>query len=346
MYNNRRGQLAGIPVSRQQIRTQSGTPGNRSACRSLLGSSIELPQSSPNVPPSPTRAAHSGKYRNSSDGVSAVFGSSGSLLGSNCRIRTRGSSTPATSGRHDSQQLGGSLSSLSQSSSVRQPSPSVNSLAYETKVFSSIGTTSNRPLQLSSGLGSLQGFRPTMEDNHFSIIHGTQTDNQPVSIFGILDGHCGKKVADFGCKLVPEAFFDHSQLGINNALALVESIVSTDRKIFQTMGKTDGGSTLITAVIHNRFLYVACVGDARAVLYENDGSRAVTIAMSEDHKPSNLKESQRIMRCGGMVQFGRVCGCLAVSRALGDFEFKFTGNRFIPNKELMVSNVADIKQIN
>lgn len=66
-------------------------------------------------------------------------------------------------------------------------------------------------------------------------------------------------------------------------------------------------------------LYVACLGDARAVLY--DGK--TTIAMSEDHKPHNSKESNRITRCGGFVQFGRVCGVLAVSRALGDFEFKF-----------------------
>eukprot|EP00388_Colpodella_angusta_P016295 GDKJ01040364.1.p1 GENE.GDKJ01040364.1~~GDKJ01040364.1.p1 ORF type:complete len:269 (+),score=9.10 GDKJ01040364.1:65-808(+) len=89
--------------------------------------------------------------------------------------------------------------------------------------------------------------------------------------------------------------------------------------------------------------FVANLGDARSVLYEAGG---ITVAMSEDHKPQDPKEAQRIIRCGGSVQMGRVCGCLAVSRALGDFEFKFTGLRYIPNKELMVSNVPDIKQIN
>ena len=131
-------------------------------------------------------------------------------------------------------------------------------------------------------------------------------------------------------------------MGQNNALALVEAIIQADRNVFQTIGKTDGGSTLICAVIHGRMLFVACLGDARAVAYDGNS----TVAMSEDHKPTDPKEAARVARCGGTVQFGRVCACLAVSRALGDFEFKFSGNRFVANKELMVSNVADVKQLN
>merc|ERR1711991_811723 len=42
---------------------------------------------------------------------------------------------------------------------------------------------------------------------------------------------------------------------------------------------------------------------------------------------------------------GRVGGCLAVSRALGDFEFKFNGLQYV-HREYQVSNVADIRSIN
>lgn len=65
--------------------------------------------------------------------------------------------------------------------------------------------------------------------------------------------------------------------------------------------------------------------------------------MSQDHKPGNQKETDRITKAGGHVEFGRVNGTkkinlsrydvvitffflfvgnLALSRALGDFEFK------------------------
>lgn len=44
--------------------------------------------------------------------------------------------------------------------------------------------------------------------------------------------------------------------------------------------------------------------------------------MSEDHKPTNAEETARITAAGGFVEFGRVNGNLALSRAIGDFEFK------------------------
>lgn len=44
--------------------------------------------------------------------------------------------------------------------------------------------------------------------------------------------------------------------------------------------------------------------------------------MSYDHKPGNETEHYRIMQAGGFVEFGRVNGNLALSRAIGDFEFK------------------------
>jgi protein phosphatase 2C family protein 2/3 len=56
--------------------------------------------------------------------------------------------------------------------------------------------------------------------------------------------------------------------------------------------------------------------------------------MSYDHKPTNkgalscpfradvVEETARITAAGGFVEFGRVNGNLALSRAIGDFEFK------------------------
>ena len=46
------------------------------------------------------------------------------------------------------------------------------------------------------------------------------------------------------------------------------------------------------------------------------------MALSIDHKPSDELEKERIENAGGFVEFNRVNGNLALSRALGDFAFK------------------------
>lgn len=43
---------------------------------------------------------------------------------------------------------------------------------------------------------------------------------------------------------------------------------------------------------------------------------------TDDHKPSNPEERARVEAAGGTVEYDRVCGNLAVSRAVGDFCYK------------------------
>ncbi len=213
--------------------------------------------------------------------------------------------------------------------------------AFSCTVLASSSRSSSKALNLYAGSGCTQGFRPTMEDEHINLLNAKQVDGNGVSLFAILDGHCGRRVATLGSQMLPEALFSHPLIGQNNAQAFVESILTVDRQIYNTIRNQDGGATLIAAVVHKRMLFVACVGDARAVLCDS----GLAVPMSIDHKPTDAGEQARIVRCGGFVHFGRVSGCLAVSRALGDFEFKCSMGRFV-QKEFQVSNVADIRQIN
>lgn len=68
----------------------------------------------------------------------------------------------------------------------------------------------------------------------------------------------------------------------------------------------------------SRLLYIANCGDSRAVLCR-DGSPVFT---TQDHKPGLPSEKERIVKAGGSVMVQRVNGSLAVSRALGDYEYK------------------------
>lgn len=64
--------------------------------------------------------------------------------------------------------------------------------------------------------------------------------------------------------------------------------------------------------------------------------------MSEDHKPQLEAEKNRITAAGGFVDFGRVNGNLALSRAIGDFEFKKVAE--LPPESQIVTAFPDVDQ--
>lgn len=78
------------------------------------------------------------------------------------------------------------------------------------------------------------------------------------------------------------------------------------------------GCTACTAIITDTEIICANSGDSRCVM-SVDGK---ALDMSIDHKPDMVGEKARIERAGGYVEESRVKGVLALSRALGDLEYK------------------------
>ncbi|KAG5959132.1 hypothetical protein E4U58_005084 [Claviceps cyperi] len=72
------------------------------------------------------------------------------------------------------------------------------------------------------------------------------------------------------------------------------------------------------AMVRQRILYTANVGDARIILCR--GGKA--LRLSYDHKGSDETEGRRIANAGGLILNNRVNGVLAVTRALGDAYLK------------------------
>lgn len=107
--------------------------------------------------------------------------------------------------------------------------------------------------------------------------------------------------------------------------AIKSAFFEIDAQMRQDMPKDMSGCTAVCAFISPTHLFIANCGDSRAVLYDGASPRFAT----EDHKPINPKERQRILDAGGLVGgvSQRINGTLAVSRALGDFEFKKNWNR-------------------
>jgi protein phosphatase 2C family protein 2/3 len=65
-------------------------------------------------------------------------------------------------------------------------------------------------------------------------------------------------------------------------------------------------------------IYVANAGDTRCVIAAKGKAKDLSI----DHKPDLPTEKRRVQRAGGFVEEGRVNGIIAVSRAIGDWEYK------------------------
>lgn len=63
----------------------------------------------------------------------------------------------------------------------------------------------------------------------------------------------------------------------------------------------------------------------------------VAMPMSRDHKPTDPTEFARIATAGGFVYDGRVNGCLNLSRAIGDLDYK-RSKKLRPEDQMITAN--------
>ena len=88
-------------------------------------------------------------------------------------------------------------------------------------------------------------------------------------------------------------------------------------------GEDKSGSTAIACLISPSHVYLINCGDSRAIMVSDNQ----VVLNTYDHKPINPIERERIQNAGGSVMIQRVNGSLAVSRALGDYEYKCVEGR-------------------
>eukprot|EP00038_Savillea_parva_P006018 m.161187 g.161187 ORF g.161187 m.161187 type:complete len:358 (-) comp12047_c0_seq1:392-1465(-) len=179
---------------------------------------------------------------------------------------------------------------------------------------------------LSWGCSAMQGWRIEMEDSH---ICDTNVPDRPgTSMFCVFDGHGGSLVAKEAAKQLlnvvakTDKFKHGNQSPETLSSALYDGLIQLDaelRAIPQLKSGVDhSGATAVTSFITPKHIIIGNVGDSRAVV-----ARAGKVHFgSKDHKPTSVEERTRVERAGGFIEMGRVCGNLAVSRALGDFQYK------------------------
>ncbi|KAK4254247.1 hypothetical protein QN277_009651 [Acacia crassicarpa] len=187
-------------------------------------------------------------------------------------------------------------------------------------ISSGKGRSHQNPIKYGFSLVKGKANHP-MEDFH--VAKFVQTRGQELGLFAIYDGHLGDSVPAYLQKNLFSNILKDEDFWTDTARSIVKAYEATDTAILShTPDLGRGGSTAVTAIIiNNQKLWVANVGDSRAVL-SKDG---VAIQMSIDHEPNTERDS--IEDKGGFVSnmpgdVARVNGQLAVSRAFGDKNLK------------------------
>lgn len=201
-------------------------------------------------------------------------------------------------------------------------------------------SASRRVVIPTSGCFSAKGIRPTMEDEHI-VEDSFQVGDGMCSLYVVLDGHGGDRVARMAKRILPTVLRDtllaKMQAWGDRISRSKEEVDEASRSVIKdTFSKVDTeivakarkanwveGSTACCALLLGKRLYVANIGDSRAVLCRGGAARDLSV----DHKPSHPDEMRRIQAAGGFVtnfpqDAPRVNGVLALSRAFGDVEHK------------------------
>ncbi|GLT28683.1 hypothetical protein SLA2020_035950 [Shorea laevis] len=160
-----------------------------------------------------------------------------------------------------------------------------------------------------------------MEDYH--VAEYTKRGNHVLGLFAIFDGHLGDRVPSYLKDNLFNNILEEPNFWKNPETAIRNAYRSTDKFILEnSIQLGHGGSTAVTAiVIDGKDLWVANVGDSRAVICERGSANQITV----DHEPHT--ERRRIEKQGGFVttlpgDVPRVNGQLAVARAFGDQSLK------------------------
>ncbi|XP_039308798.1 uncharacterized protein LOC105201938 isoform X2 [Solenopsis invicta] len=177
-------------------------------------------------------------------------------------------------------------------------------------------------------VGATRNARRKMEDRHM-ILHDLNTmfniqDDTIVDYYAVFDGHGGQDAAAYCATHLHQYLVESVHYPTDPERALRDAFLTTDAQFLakSSTQKLNGGTTAICALLINKKLYIAWVGDSMASLVTYGNVKQLV----NPHRPTREDESERIRNMGGVVVHCmgvlRVNGFLSISRAIGDVPYK------------------------
>ncbi|CAA7013338.1 unnamed protein product [Microthlaspi erraticum] len=184
----------------------------------------------------------------------------------------------------------------------------------------------------------------SMEDYH--VAQFINLKGNELGLFAIFDGHKGDGVAAYLQKHLFSNILKDGEFLVDPRRTIAKAYENTDQTILSDTSSElgSGGSTAVTAILINgKMLWVANVGDSRAIVCRRGKAEQISV----DHDPDDDAERDLIESKGGFVtnrpgDVARVNGLLAVSRVFGDKNLKAYLNTEPDVKDVTVDGQTDM----
>ena len=174
-----------------------------------------------------------------------------------------------------------------------------------------------------------------------------------LSFFAVYDGHSTHFIAELLAQKLDEYLVESLDSGLEVYPAIKQgtlgdwdclftlkiAFIKAENEVMANLqeSKLRGGSTALCAVIYNGILYVANLGDSRAVMFQENA----TVKLANLHDFTNSIETNYVESRGGVVLNNRLGGELAVSRSFGDILYKQYMNQ---EPEIVVHQIQEVDQ--
>ncbi|XP_053245672.1 integrin-linked kinase-associated serine/threonine phosphatase 2C [Podarcis raffonei] len=204
-------------------------------------------------------------------------------------------------------------------------------------------------LGLKGYVAERKGEREEMQDAHV-ILNDITEECSPlpsqitrVSYFAVFDGHGGVRASKYAAQNLHQNLIRKFPKGdvpsVEKTIrrCLLDTFKYTDEEFLKQASSQKpawkDGSTATCVLVIDNTLYIANLGDSRALLcrYNEESQKYTALSLSKEHNPTQYDERMRIQKAGGNVREGRVLGVLEVSRSIGDGQYKRFGVISVPD---------------
>ena len=127
-----------------------------------------------------------------------------------------------------------------------------------------------------------------------------------ISYFAIFDGHGGEECSEFLKENYDKYLIENKNFPYDIKLSMIETFQKIEEDFFKLKCKEDSledsdksGSCAIVAIIFDNKIYIANIGDSRAIMSVNGGTKVKQLTV--DHKPDNIKEFERAIKTGSKI---------------------------------------------
>ncbi|KAL2458587.1 putative protein phosphatase 2C 35 [Forsythia ovata] len=145
---------------------------------------------------------------------------------------------------------------------------------------------------------------PEKENQDSYYIRTNIQGNLDAHFFGVFDGHgqFGTQCSNFVKERLVEILSNDATLFDDPVKGYKAAFLSTNDELHSSdIDDSMSGTTAITALVIEDRLYVANVGDSRAVIAIKEGNRVLAQDLSYDQTPFRKDECERVKLCGARV---------------------------------------------